>query len=112
MKKVYLYFIFIISPVYSVADIEISPSTTVSQLLSFSEYGEGDVVAKLNNNGNICSGGYWLRKSDPGFEANLSLILSALHSGSMVQIRAHTDRIWPGSSGTYCHVYLVTINKL
>ena len=89
--------------------IEVSPVTKIDRIMSFSEYGQGDVTVWLENNGAICTHGYWLRKADPGFDANLSLVLSAFHAQSAISIRGHTDDIWTGSSGTFCHVYLIDL---
>lgn len=87
---------------------ETSTISTVILLSAYAEYGGGDVIAKLQNNSANCSDGYWLKQTDPGFTANLSMLMAAYQANNSVTIQGHTDQLWPGSGGKYCHVYNVT----
>ncbi|ALU41478.1 hypothetical protein [Pseudoalteromonas rubra] len=50
-----------------------------------------------------------MKKPDPGFDANLSVLLSAYHAKSKVIARGHDDQIWGGSSGRYCLLYSIEL---
>jgi len=89
------------------AELVNSPLSKVSVIYSYSEYGNGDVVVELANNGTPCTQGFWLKKADPGFEANLSLIISAYHAKNDLMLYGHSDQVWQGSTGTFCHLYAV-----
>lgn len=52
-----------------------SSYSTIDFVQSYSEYGGGDVVFKIKNPTSACPDGYWLRKTDPGFQANLSMVI-------------------------------------
>lgn len=90
------------------AATESSSQSKINKLYSYSEYGGGDVIVKLSGNGPSCLAGYWLKKTDPGFQANLSILLAAYHANKDIVVTGHTDQIWSGSSGKYCHVYSVS----
>ena len=93
------------------SDNETSPLSKVNRILSYTEYGQGDVIIKLESNGQQCEHGYWLRPSDPGFQANLSTILSAYHAQSNVILKGEPSNLWPGSSGSYCHIYQIDLRR-
>ena len=86
---------------------ETSPSSSIQKLISYSEYGGGDVVVVLEENGTTCTNGYFLKKTDSGFDANLAMLLSAYHAKSPLRLDAHTSDKWDGSTGYYCHVYSI-----
>lgn len=91
---------------------EPSVETTISEIQSYPEYGSGDVIFKVANPGEICKG-YWLAPSTPGFDANLSLALSAFHSASKVRVWGHTqaENKWGGSSTHLCKLYSIKLVK-
>ena len=105
MKKIMFIMSFLFVGAVAAAT-EGSALSKIEQLYSFSESGGGDVTVRLSENGSICAG-YWLKKTDPGFQANLSMIIAAYHAKSDIVITGHTDQIWAGSGGKYCHVYSV-----
>lgn len=109
MKLSILTVIFIVFSPFVNADIKGSGITIIKTIVSFSEYGGGDVVLKTVNTEPSCANGYWLKKSDPGFEVNMSILLSAYHAKSSVILRGHDNQIWGGSSGTYCHLYSIEL---
>ncbi|KNC66865.1 hypothetical protein [Pseudoalteromonas ardens] len=91
------------------ASVKGSTKTTVTTLITYSQYGQGDIVFKLAAPEESCADGYWMKKSDPGFDANLSALLSAYHAKSKVIARGHDDQIWAGSSGRYCLLYSIEL---
>ncbi|TMP38213.1 hypothetical protein [Pseudoalteromonas rubra] len=91
------------------AAVKGSSKTTVATLITYSQYGQGDVVFKLAAPEESCPDGYWMKKADPGFEANLSVLLSAYHAKSKVIARGHDDKVWAGSAGKYCLLYSIEL---
>lgn len=83
--------------------------TTITTIYSYSEYGSGDVVFRVAAPLTDCEGGFWLKRSDPGFNANLTLLLAAYQSRSTVMIYANPDQIWSGSGSKYCHLYAIQL---
>ncbi len=53
----------------------ITPVTTVSSIWSYSS--TGDVTFKVANPIPECIDGYWISKTDVGFQVNFSMILAA-----------------------------------
>ncbi|NQZ10597.1 MAG: hypothetical protein HRT35_25885 [Algicola sp.] len=52
-----------------------------------------------------CDDGYWLKKSDPGFGANLSMLLAAYQAKTTVRIYGEPSIRWPVISAKYCKLY-------
>ncbi len=89
----------------SVANSAVQTVTSKVDLIgTYSTYGDGDVVFQLDDELSGCEGGLWLRKSDPGFDSHLNLLLSAFHANTKLTIGAHTDQLWSGSTKKYCRV--------
>ncbi|WP_303455175.1 hypothetical protein [Photobacterium sp. 2_MG-2023] len=86
-----------------------SSVSTIKTIHSYSEFGGGDVYLKLAEpETTSCPSGYWLRKTDPGFDANLSMAIAAFHAKSRVIAYGLPDEMWPGSpTGKYCHLYAI-----
>jgi hypothetical protein len=82
-------------------------TTNIVSVSSYNQYGTGDVVFKVANPIAECSDGYWLAKSDVGFQANLAMIISAYQIKNPVLIYGLPDQLWSGSSGKYCKLYSV-----
>jgi len=91
---------------------ETSTRTTIHTIQAYPEYGNGDVIFKLSTLSDICKG-YWLSPNSPGFEANLSLLLSAYHASSNIYAYGLTEQSnkWPGSGTHYCKLYSVRLTK-
>ena len=111
--RIILSIVLLLVSTVSFAANEASGREKIIRLLSFSEFGGGDVQIVLETNGSICADGYWLRATDPGFNANVSMLLSAYHSKEEVTIVAHSDLQdkWPGSSGYFCRVNYVKLGN-
>ncbi len=81
---------------------EDSPVSGIDQIYSYSVYGGGDVIVKLESNGSSCPGGYWLKKTDGGFTSNLSMVIAAYQAKTQVQIGGDTSDAWGGSGSNHC----------
>lgn len=107
MKEIIFLLALFIVPGALAANLESSGLSKIYTLTSFSSYGNGDVAVRLDSNGEVCTNGYYINKSDVGFDANLSMLLSAYHAGSSVIVRGHTDQLWSGSASAYCKLYSI-----
>ena len=83
--------------------------TRITRITAYSEYGGGDVAFTVANPLPECSGGFWFKKTDAGFQATLTTLLSAYHARSTVRIYAHPDQLWPGSASNTCRLYGVDL---
>ncbi len=86
-----------------------SETTRITRVDVYAEYGGGDVAFAVANPLPQCNGGFWFKKTDPGFQATLSTLLSAYHARSTVRIYALPDQIWPGSGANYCRLYSIEL---
>lgn len=101
-------FVMLLLPLIASAAVEPSASSKIKRLITYADYGGGDVQVVLDTNGTTCVHGYYMNKNDPNFDAMHSMLLSAYHAKSEVVLRGHTNLIWPGSAnGTYCKLYSV-----
>ena len=83
--------------------VQISSSSAITQLVSYTAYGSGDWVFSLASSGLAgCSTGFWVRGTDSGAKATIAQLLAAYHSGTPVVVYADSTVIWPGSGGSYC----------
>lgn len=94
-------------PHISEAAIVPSPQGKITEIVTFADYGGGDVVVKMDTNTAQCPAGFWFEPNQPGFSALLSGLLAAKHAGTDVVINGLDNEIWGGSSGTFCKVYSV-----
>lgn len=85
-------------------------NTKIIRVSSYNQYGNGDVVFVIENPIAQCSGGYWITKDDKGFNANLSMILSAYQAKNPVTIFGLPDQLWSGSSGKFCKLYNIDLH--
>jgi len=83
-------------------------STKITEVLSYNQFGSGDVAFSVANPTINCPSGYWITKSDPGFSANFAIILGAYLSQNSVRVVGLPEQKWAGSSGTYCKVYVIS----
>jgi hypothetical protein len=83
-------------------------ATKITQILSYTQFGSGDVAFTVANPTTNCPTGYWLTKSDPGFSANYAIILGAYWSQNSVKVVGLPDQKWSGSSATFCKVYVIS----
>ncbi|WP_367987505.1 hypothetical protein AB2S62_13540 [Vibrio sp. NTOU-M3] len=109
MKKNIL-LLMLLAPAFVMANStrESSGRTTITRVLSYNEFGAGDAVFQVANPGSQCFG-YWITKGDPGFEANLSMIIAAYQAKSTVIVHGLTaeNKKWAGSSHNWCKLYAI-----
>lgn len=112
LMKIWLLAFLLLCPATVVAATQVSPKAYVKKIIAYSEQ-NGDVLVQLTRNGSQCSSGYWLRRTDPGFQANYEILLWAFQSGfNSVVIEGSSLRIWPEASlGVYCHAYSVRLSR-
>lgn len=84
-----------------------STTTTIAYIESYTTFGGGDVVFATNTKAAGCDGGFWLKKTDDGFNANLSMLMAAFHAKSNILAYGYDDQVWTGSITKFCHLYLI-----
>ena len=95
------------------APYEGTGATTLSRFISYNQYGNGDVAFKVKHPSPSCFG-YWMTKSDPGFDANLAVLLAAYHSQSKLIVYGliSPDEKWAGSSNNWCKLYSIVYPEI
>ena len=95
---------------------ETSIKATISTIQSYPDYGKGsrkgDVIFSISTPSDICKG-YWLSPDSDGYNANLSLLLSAYHASSKVYVYGLTEQSnkWAGSNTQHCKLYSIRLTK-
>jgi hypothetical protein len=79
----------------------------LTQLMTFVDYGTGDVVVKVQTPLATCQDGFWLRMTDIGAKQTYAQLLGAWHTQQPLTIWADDGVIWSGSGGRYCRIYSV-----
>lgn len=109
MKKLAFIISFFISINCFGETLSATPITNITELASYSEYGDGNMTIRVENTAPNCNGGFWMNGTEPGFKTVLSMLLAAKHSGVQIIIYGDSDRIWQGSpTASFCHLYLIT----
>lgn len=105
----FLIFWFFLFTGFAVAYIT-APVSTVTRVGSYNQFGNGDVTFSIANPIQECSDGYWFTKSDPGFQANLSMVIAAHQTKTPVIVTALPEQMWSGSSsGKFCKLYVISL---
>ncbi len=92
---------------FSVVD---TPDTKITSVVTYSNYGDADVVIYVENSNPACDGGFWFNKSDKGYSSNLSVALAAYQAKNSVVIHGHEESLWGGtSSSKFCRVYAIQV---
>ena len=89
----------------------ITGPTKVVFVSSYGQYGNGDVIFKVDRPVPECADGYWITKSDSGYQANLVMLMTAFQSKTSVGIAGVSDQLWAGSSGKYCKLYSIDFSE-
>lgn len=92
--------------------------TTTTSITKMYTYGEdtgalhNDIVIKVANPVAGCEGGFWLRSTDNLGNKNIAaFLLSAFHGNSKVYFGAYSNQRWSGSTGKYCKIHTIGIEK-
>ncbi|TFH93055.1 hypothetical protein [Vibrio ouci] len=108
-KRLMICALLLLAPIQAFsADSIASGKTYINRVISYNEYGSGDVVFRLANPSKECFG-YWINKGDPGFNANLSMIIAAYQAKTPLIIHglpAQSEK-WKGSGNHWCKLYAI-----
>lgn len=109
LKKILCSALFVAAQASAQTYVGSAPSKIVS-ITSYNKYGGGDVVITLEQSSAECQRGYWLTKTDAGFQADLSLLLAAYQAKNTVVIYGIPTEMWQGSGTSgFCKLYSVTL---
>ncbi len=104
----YLLFILSVFSINALAGVTVSPDAKIIAMETYTEYGNGDVIFSISPSEATCSDGYYLRKVDPGYDANLSMLMAAYHADTMVVVRGRNTDRWDGAPDKdFCKVYSI-----
>jgi hypothetical protein len=81
----------------------VSATGTVSVILTYANFGNGDFAFRVSNPVAGCYG-FWVSPSQPGFKTTVAFILKAHASGDSILVGADDAQIWPGSGSPWCRV--------
>lgn len=110
MKKLFVIAACLLPVFSAVANVQ-SPNAIIAEMISYADYGDGDVYIRLQNNDATCSHGYYLNKAQVGFNANFSMLVAAYQAKQSVIIHADPNQRWAGSSSPTCKVYSVSYQQ-
>lgn len=79
----------------------------ITEVFSYPEYGQGDVMFRVTPVVPGCEGGFWLRPSDPGFKTSVATMLLGYSTKVAVRVWGYDDQLWSGSSATTCRLYAI-----
>lgn len=79
----------------------------ITEMYTYTEYGGGDVVFRVDVPIAGCEGGFWLRSTDAGYKTNVAAVLMAYGNKSAVRVWAHNDQLWSGSGSPTCRLYSI-----
>ncbi|ARC91955.1 hypothetical protein B6A42_07415 [Vibrio coralliilyticus] len=111
MYRLFLILSVLFSSYLYASDYVGSELTSISSVTSYNQYGLGDVIFQIKNPISQCPDGYWITKADPGFQANLSMLIAAFQAKSKVRIYGLPSQKWAGSSGTFCKLYSMSYHE-
>ena len=105
MKKILL----IVTVVFSMlqgaafAGIVSTSHITINRIDTYSAYGGGDVIIYGATGVSGCNDGLWMKKTDPGFQANMAIVMTAFLYDKTLIAYINNDGIvnsglWSGGS--------------
>jgi hypothetical protein len=100
----------LIGPANAAVVNNLTTPAQVSFVYSYSEFGGGDVVFRLDTTLTGCEAGFWLRPTDPGFQRNVAMLMSAQLARRAISVHAYDDQIWSGSVSKYCRVSMIAMS--
>jgi hypothetical protein len=109
MKKVLFSILLLASGLSQAGITTTSGITRVTGVSSYTQ-NNGDVIFRIESPIAACDGGYWLSKSDAGFNANLAMVMSAYNAKSPIQVYGLSDQIWNGSASKFCKLYVIELH--
>ena len=84
----------------------------ITQSFAYTSYGGGDFVFTTNIGASGCQSGWYMKASDPGYKAAVSVVLTAQAAGLQVIVYGDNSDLWSGSpSGQYCRIQTVGLSS-
>jgi hypothetical protein len=81
---------------------------TITQSFAYTSFGGGDFVFSTSVAVSGCESGWYMKVSDPGYKAAVSVVLTAQAAGLQVRVYGDTSDLWSGSpSGHFCRLQTV-----
>ena len=124
-KKIILFLTLIVSfhSYAAVNDKSQTDSGVIKTLMSYSDYGQGDVLVYFDTGLDECPSGLYIPPKmmsfdsngiisetvNPGASNNLSLILAAHMANRKVRFEVYSERIWKGSLTPRCEIRRVDL---
>jgi hypothetical protein len=90
---------------------EPSSKGVISRLITYTNFGNGDVFISLPTNGAICTYGYYMNKDSLGYQASLSMLLAAYQAKTPVKLTGNESNRWTGSGNPVCELYSVEYKR-
>jgi hypothetical protein len=85
---------------------------TISQSFAYTSYGGGDFVFSTSGQASGCESGWYMKATDPGYKAAVSVVLTAQAAGLQVIVYGDTADLWSGSpTGHFCRVQTVGVSS-
>lgn len=75
----------------AVTSLEQSPSSHLKRLISYSQYGNGDVYVQLESSDTICSYENAMNENRSGFKNNFSMLLAAKTANTEITVSYCVD---------------------
>ena len=103
----------VFGPGYATATV-VTPGApvTITQSFAYTNYGGGDFVFSTSAQVSGCESGWYMKTTDPGYKAAVSVILTAQAAGLQVIVYGDTADLWSGSpSGHFCRLQTVGVSS-
>jgi len=85
---------------------------TITQSFAYTNYGGGDFVFTTSGQASGCESGWYMKTTDPGYKAAVSVVLTAQAAGLQVIVYGDTADLWSGSpSGHFCRIQTVGVSS-
>src|ERR1700686_1908285 len=92
----------------------VSPGTpvTITQSFAYTSYGGGDFVFTTSVHAAGCASGWYMKATDPGYKAAVSVVLTAQAAGLQVLVYGDNSDLWAGSpTGQFCRIQTVGVSS-
>src|ERR1700729_2260479 len=83
----------------SAAQVSPGVPVTITQSYAYTSYGGGDFVFSTSVAVSGCESGWYMKATDPGYKAAVSVVLAAQAAGLQVLVYGDTADLWSGSAG-------------
>ena len=85
------------------AQAAVSSTGTITKVAQYSSFGQGDALIYMSSTHPSCNF-YWIKATDGGAQATLSVALSFFLAGQSVKIYADETDSWSGSGASTCRI--------